>query len=114
MPICWLILDLTAGSFGRLSSFEPPGQLFGPGAARAETGRLEAVLEHVRVGALDEHLVRLVHGQHDQRVVLACNHLKQREVRELGAAVSDVDQLADVPSLSVNHINTIGLSDEQN
>ena len=110
MPYCWLILI-----FGwRLRSFEPPVQKVATGAGRAETCSLEAVLEHVRVGALDEHLVRLVHGQHDQRVVLALNYLKQREIRELGAAVSDVDQLGHVPSLSVNHVHTIWISDEQN
>ena len=95
-------------------SLKSSRQYFWLEAASTQTCRLKAVLQHVRVDALDQHLVRLVHCQNNEGVVFTRHHLQQVQVRELRASIRDVYQITDMPSLRVHHMHTIWLPKEHN
>ena len=45
-------------------------------------------------------------------MVVRLLHRQQREIGELGSAVAQIDQSAEVPSLGVEHVDTVGFPDE--
>lgn len=66
----------------------------------------------MRVGALDQEFVCLVHSNDCDFVVVLLDNFEEIEIWELGSLVTDVDQGLDVPCLGVNHVNSVGVPDE--